>query len=188
MFLVICQVVMASLFVVDFDKVVTEMWQRLKKVFERKRPSAESLRRQALKLLKQGKPQKALALLQQSLELEPSNMEGHINAGVALYLLKRYEEALKHFQFAAALDPQNATALINLAATLDALGQLDESLTILRKLVSLFPNMPDVHYNLAVALARKGLREEAIAELRTELERNPSHPHALKLLQQLMRR
>lgn len=64
---------MASLFV-DFDKVVTEMWQRLKKVFERKPPSAESLRRQALKFLKQGKPQKALALLQQSLELEPSNM------------------------------------------------------------------------------------------------------------------
>lgn len=179
---------MASLLVTEFDKVVKEMWQRFKKLFERKPPSAENLRKRALKFLRQGKPQKALVLLQQSLELEPSNMEGHINAGVALYLMRRYDEALKHFQFAVALDPQNATALINLAATLDALGQLDEALTILRKLVNLFPNMPDVHYNLAVALARKGLKDEAIAELRTELERNPSHPHALQLLQQLMRR
>ncbi|MCS7263278.1 MAG: tetratricopeptide repeat protein [Armatimonadetes bacterium] len=164
------------------------MLDLLKKLIRRREPKAEELRRKALKFLRQSKPHRAFPLLQRSLELEPSSMEGHINAGVALYLMHRYDEALKHFQFAAALDPQNATALINLAATLDALGRIDEALSVLRKLVNLFPNMPDVHYNLAVALAKKGLNEEAVAELRTELERNPSHSHALKLLQQLIRR
>jgi tetratricopeptide (TPR) repeat protein len=164
------------------------MWRRLLKWFKRKPVSAEELRKRALKLLRQGKPEQALSLLQQSLELEPSNMEARINAGVAFYLMRRYDEALQHFQFAVALDPQNSTALMNLAATLDALGQVEEALNVLRRLAKLFPNMPDVHYNLAVALAKKGLREEAIAELRTELERNPSHYQALQLLQQLMRR
>lgn len=165
-----------------------KVWQRLTKWLKRKPPSAEELRKQALRFLRKGKPQQALLLLQRSLELEPSNVEGRINAGVALYLLKRYDEALQHFKFVAALEPQNPTALINLAATLDALGQLDEALNVLRRLVAMFPKMPDVHYNLAVALAKKGLKEEAIAELRNELETNPSHPQALQLLQQLMRR
>ncbi|MER3500920.1 MAG: hypothetical protein C4295_05470 [Candidatus Fervidibacterota bacterium] len=167
---------------------VTFMWQQLKRWFKRDNLSAAELRRQAAHYLRQGKPQRALPLLQQALTMEPSNFEGHVNAGVALYLLRRYEEALHHFRFAVALDPQNATALLNLAATLDALGQVDEALTVLRKVVTLFPNLPDVHYNLAVALAKKGLQEEAIAELRAELERNPSHPHALQLLQQLIKR
>lgn len=165
-----------------------KMLRKLTELIKRKEPTAEEMRRKALRFLKRGKPHLALTLLEKSLELEPSSIEGHINAGVALYLMQKHEEALKHFQFAAALDPQNATALINLAATLDALGQIDEALSVLRKLVSLFPNMPDVHYNLAVALAKKGLKEEAVLELRIELERNPSHPHALKLLQRLIRR
>jgi predicted Zn-dependent protease len=59
---------------------------------------------------------------------------------------------------------------------------------LLRRIAERFPNLPDVHYNLAVALAKKGDWTEAVTELRRELERNPSHPHALHLLQSLMRK
>lgn len=162
------------------------MWRKVVRWLKREPLTAAELRQRGLKRLRKGDAKGALRFLAQALSLEPSNFECRINMGVALYLLRRYDEALEHFRFASALDPQNATALLNLAATHDALGQLDEALKVLQKVTHLFPDMPDVHYNLAVALARKGETDAAITQLRLELERNPTHPHALKLMQQLM--
>ncbi len=162
------------------------MWRKVMSWLKRKPPTAAQLRQKGLKRLRKGDAKGALPFLSQALALEPSNFECRINMGVALYLLRRYDEALEHFRFATALDPQNATALLNLAATCDALEQLDEALKALQKAAHLFPDMPDVHYNLAVALAKKGDADAAIAQLRLELERNPTHPHALQLMQKLM--
>jgi tetratricopeptide (TPR) repeat protein len=132
------------------------MWRWLSRWFRRSPPTAEELRHQAQRYLRRRDIRRALPLLQQALEMEPSNLEARINLGVALYLSQRYEEALPHFEFAVALDANNPTALMNLAATYDALGRLDDALTLLRRIAERFPNLPDVHYNLAVALAKKG--------------------------------
>lgn len=117
--------------------------------------------------------------------MEPSNLEARVNLGVALYLQKRYSDALAHFQYVLGIDPNNSNALLNQAACYDALGQTDRAISILRQTALRFPNMPDVHYNLALALAKTGQWTEALDELKKELQSNPTHAHALRLLHQL---
>lgn len=160
------------------------IWRRLRQWLKRA-PTAKQLRRKALERLRKGNARSALPLLEKALAMEPSNIEGRLHMGVALYLLGRYREAETHFRFVVALDPNNAHALLNLAATYDAQGRVDDALPLLRKVAQLFPEVPDVHYNLAVALAKKGDRKGAIAALRQELERHPDHFHALRLLRAL---
>ncbi len=164
------------------------IWNKIRGWFRRKPPSAQQLRWRASKKLREGALTEAVRLLRRSLESEPANLEARVNLGVALYLQKRYSEALPHFQYVVAIDPDNSNALLNLAACHDALGHTDQALSILQETARRFPTLPDVHYNLALALAKSGRWNDALDELKKELQSNPGHLHALQLLRRLRSR
>ncbi|HIE51843.1 MAG TPA: tetratricopeptide repeat protein [Armatimonadetes bacterium] len=168
-------------------------WWRKK---SRKVP-AEELRQEAARLLRRGRYEEALALLERALRKEPANFEAHINLGTAYYLLATQrpelargreglmEEAVRHFEYVLGLDPSHATAMLNLAAAYNALGRVDEAVELLEKLTTQRPSHPDVHYNLALAYLQRGEKQRALEALRRELEINPRSPHAPDLLRQL---
>ncbi len=152
---------------------------------EQKQAVADTLWLQGSRLLERRQVNPAIAAMTRAMKLEPSRLEGRLNLGAALFLAKRFAEAVPHLQYVLAFEPQNAVALLNLAACQDALGKADESIAALEQLVRERPGWKDAHYNLGVALFKQKRYEEAIQALRAEIKLNPEHPHARDLLDKI---
>ena len=146
---------------------------------------AQQLWERGTRYLERRRPEKAVECFEQAYAIEPARLEGRLNLGAALYLVKRPEEALGHLRYVLALEPQNTIALLNLAATYDALGDIKHSIETLEKLVAGRPNWVDANYNLAVAYMKEERTEEAHQALRRELTLNPKHDAARTLLNEI---
>ena len=146
---------------------------------------AQQLWARGTRYLERRRPEKAVECFEQAYELEPSRLEGRLNLGAALYLVKRPADALGHLKYVLAIEPHNTIALLNLAATYDALGDTKNSIVTLEKLVAGRPNWADANYNLAVAYMKQERTEEAALALRRELTLNPKHDAARTLLNEI---
>jgi tetratricopeptide (TPR) repeat protein len=148
---------------------------------------ADLLWKNGARLLARKKNQRAVEVMRQALELEPTRLEGRLNLGAALFLTGQHEEAIGHFRYVLAFDPQSTMALLNLAASLDALGRLEESVETLQLLVERRPAWRDAHYNLGVGLYKLKKYPAAEDALRAELQLNPEHELARELLNTIYR-
>ena len=92
---------------------------------------ADLLWQQGSRLLERKRYVRAVQVMEQAFELEPSRLDGRLNLGAALYLAGRQAEAVPHLKYVLALEPQNTPALLNLAACYDALEMMDESIGVL---------------------------------------------------------
>jgi tetratricopeptide (TPR) repeat protein len=146
---------------------------------------ADMLWRQGSKLLERRKTERAVSVMRQAFELEPSRLDGRLNLGAALFLTGQLEEAVTHLKYVLAFEPQNTMALLNLAACHDGLGNMDESIAALEKLVADRPQWKDAHYNLAVAYYKQRQYEKALDALKAELQLNPNHEAARTLLNRI---
>ena len=148
---------------------------------------AALLWKQGSRLLERKKYARALEVMKQAVELQPSRLEGRLNLGAALFLAHNCEEAIGHFRYVLAFDEQNTTALLNLAAAHDALGQMDESIATLETLIERRPQWRDAHYNLGVAYYKQRDYFKAEDALRAELLLNAEHAPARELLNTIYR-
>ncbi len=146
---------------------------------------AQRLWSEGTRHLEKRRPEKALQCFERAFEIEPFRLEGRLNMGAALFLVKKPAEALGHLKYVLAIEPGNTVALLNLAATYDALGEIENSIQTLEKLVAGRPNWADANYNLAVAYMKCDRADEATAALRRELTINPKHDAARTLLNDL---
>ncbi len=140
---------------------------------------------QGTRYLERRQPEKAIKCFEKAYAIDPTRLEGRLNLGAALYLVKRPEEALGHLRYVLALEPHNTIALLNLAATYDALGDIKHSIETLETLVEGRPNWVDANFNLAVAYMKQDRTEEAAQALRRELTLNPKHDAARTLLNEI---
>lgn len=103
----------------------------------------------------------------------------HLEWGLRLGMLERYERAAERFRMAAQADPDDPTARYNLALALDLSGQHDEARSLYTQIAEQLPDLPDVHINLA--LAAYDMNDYAFAEqcLRTAIQETPDDavPH-----------
>ena len=146
---------------------------------------AALLWKQGSRLLERKRYARAVEVMGQAYELEPSRLDGRLNLGAALYLCNRQAEAVPHLKYVLALEPQNTSALLNLAACYDALNMMDESIATLESLVADRPQWKDAHYNLAVAYFKQELYDQAEEALKSELRLNPQHDRARTLLNKI---
>jgi len=122
-----------------------------------------------LRLL-QRRPEPALAEYRAALELDPSLVDAHFNAGQLLYNLARPDEARAAFEQALALDPEHAGAWNGLGALALAQDDAARAAEAFARAVAADAEYADAHHNLAVALERLGRSEEARAA-RAEAQR-----------------
>jgi tetratricopeptide (TPR) repeat protein len=146
---------------------------------------ADLLWRQGSKLLERRKFDRAIEVMRQAFEIEPSRLDGRLNLGAALYLVGQLEEAVTHLKYVLAFEPQNTMALLNLAACYDGLDNMEGSIATLEKLVADRPQWKDAHYNLAVAYYKQKRYPQAIDALKIELQLNPQHEAARTLLDKI---
>ena len=132
-------------------------------------------------LLQEGKIQLAVERLEKALSLQPTFPDAHINLGIALGLLGRYEEAVAHFRSGLA-SHETAEAHHNLAFTLAKMGRLDEAIPEYEAALRLEPTKYLSLVQLGAALGVKGRFAESAEFLRRALELNPADEGTRRVL------
>jgi tetratricopeptide (TPR) repeat protein len=108
-----------------------------------------------------GNQEEAIALLEQSIEADPSISSSWFNLGFLLQEGHQHERALPLFTRAMELDEKNDRAFYGKAISLIKLDRVDEAIPLLKKNIELQPLSPFGHYQLAHVYVRKGERGEA---------------------------
>ena len=126
-----------------------------------------------LLLLKQAQPEPALAQLNLYLPYRPDDPQALYLAGVALFQLKRYQEADEYLTRACRAAPDSSTAATLLARTRLARGDLKGAETALRPFADQPAPNPDVLRVLGDVVSQDGRPGEAGALLRQALAARP---------------
>lgn len=93
-----------------------------------------------------------------------AQFEYKLNKGLAAYLKKDYQEAIKPLEDALAENPQSATANHLLGLSLLRLNRFGESTKYLEKAKSLDPNIKGIHLDLGTAYSGTGDLKRALGE------------------------
>jgi tetratricopeptide (TPR) repeat protein len=117
-------------------------------------------------VLRNAKPEEAIAYYRAALALRPDTSAVYNNLGNALQAKGQLEEAIQHYRRAIELDPKNALAHTNLGPALYAKGKVEEAMQHYRQAIALDPKFTLPHNNLGNVLYRKGQVEEAIKHFR----------------------
>ena len=117
-------------------------------------------------------------IYRQILAIDPNNVDGWNNLGVALQQSRRWREAEYAFRRALALHPNFANALGNLGESLRTQRRLGEAIEVLARGVQLEPESPDLLYNYGTALDDAKRHDEAIAALQKSVQIRPTYPLA----------
>ncbi len=134
------------------------------------------------KLLALGRPEEALASLEQALALAPGDAVTNYNRGNVLIALGRRSEAIAAFEQAARSNPRLVPAWYNLGTTLMELRRHEEAVASFDRVLALDPAMAAAHNNRGAALLVLGRPAEAVAALERALRTQPDHPGALENL------
>ena len=86
---------------------------------------------------------------QNRLDARPALSRWHVNLGILLKELGRYDQAMQCFQNALTLNPDEAAAHAGLGSILSGLGRLDEAVAKYDQALALQPDYAEAHYDRA---------------------------------------
>ena len=116
-----------------------------------------------------GRPQEAVAPLQQAVRLDPVQLKAHLLLGAALAQLGRNQEALMEWKAALKIDPDSKAALDGQAKSLMAAGDYE---TVIRSLRNAARDA-SLTLDLAVAYRKTGRLDDAAQTLSKGLSADP---------------
>ncbi|MGA2001462.1 MAG: tetratricopeptide repeat protein [Terriglobales bacterium] len=122
---------------------------------------------------KRHRPEDALALYRESLQIKPDHWATHFAVGITMYGLGRYPEAQKELETAVPLMPNNADEYYYLGLAHMQQANYAQAEPYFRKAVEMFGAKPGFHYALATSLEKQGKLKAAREELREEWKINP---------------
>jgi tetratricopeptide (TPR) repeat protein len=115
----------------------------------------------------------ALDAYRRTLQLDPQNVDAHMNLGALLTNLGQQAEARKHFTRALGIQPDNASMRRDFASALIEFGSWDETLSELDRAIALEPGDPRAHANAGFVHLENGRKKEAIAALERAIAIDP---------------
>ncbi len=137
-----------------------------------------------------GEKQRAIALYEEIVKIDPKYAAAYINLGTVYFHLQQYGRAEEYYRHATEADPGYVLAYFDLGNVLDELERLDESIAAYSRAVELSPRYADAHYNLALAYERKGQQRQALrhwhAYLRVD-NRGPWAEHARGQIRKILK-
>jgi tetratricopeptide (TPR) repeat protein len=119
-----------------------------------------------------GKPQEAVASLQEAIRLRPDLAKAHNNLGVALGKLGRRKEALEAWQEAVRLQPEYVEAQFNYAVALNEAGKKHEAIAAYQKVIATRPDFAEAYSNLGLLMTDSGRPAEAVILLKQAVRLN----------------
>ena len=138
-----------------------------------------------------GEKQRAMAIYEEILALDPAYAPAQINLGTMHFHLRQFGRAEELYRRATVADPDYVLAFFDLGNVLDELQRLDESIAAYRRAVTLAPRYADAHYNLALAYERTGEGRSALRHWQAYIKldnRGPWAEHARCQIRKLLSR
>lgn len=138
-----------------------------------------------------GEKQRAIAIYEEILVLDPEYAPAYINLGTLFFHLRQYGRAEELYRRATVADPTYVLAFFDLGNVLDELERIDESIAAYTHAITLSPRYADAHYNLALAYERKALRRPALRHWQAYIKldaRGPWADHARGQIRKLLSR
>jgi tetratricopeptide (TPR) repeat protein len=132
-----------------------------------------------------GRPEEALAELDEVIAIDPNYAEYHLDRGSLLRRLGRPEEALESYEQAARLSPPFPEVHYNRADVLLELGAVDAALAGFDRVLDLDPEHLDARINRAGLRQALGDTDGAWEDVRAGLELAPENGHLLCVRGQL---
>jgi Tfp pilus assembly protein PilF len=123
-----------------------------------------------------GDNDRAIALFEKALSIDPENWGAHNFYGVTLFRMERYDEAMTHFQAAIRVNPLNAQSLTNAGALEFSRGNVDAARKYFEQAIDSTPRYAQAHFNLAMILTREGRFADAAARYEESLKYTPDDP------------
>jgi tetratricopeptide (TPR) repeat protein len=108
-------------------------------------------------------PKRAVALLDQAIEIEPNDAATHCNRGLALHQLKFSDAALTSYHRAIEIKPDFASAHCYLGNLLQELGQLDRALSSYNQAIAIKADFAEACANRGLVFERLNRLDEALA-------------------------
>jgi tetratricopeptide (TPR) repeat protein len=136
-----------------------------------------------------GEKQRAIALYEEMLLVDPDYAPGYINLGTIHFHLRQYVRAEELYRQATVKDPGYVLAFFDLGNVLDELERPDESIAAYQRAIALAPRYADAHYNLALAFERKGEQRSALRHWQAYVRLDKSGPwseHARMQIRKLL--
>jgi tetratricopeptide (TPR) repeat protein len=126
-------------------------------------------------LTEAGRPEEAIPLLQKVIRLNPLGPAYiYANLGRALWLTRRYEEAVSVFKEAIHRGPDTASHYAELGFTYVTMGRQEEAIPLIQKAIKLNPNArPDTFVYLGAAFRIAGRYEDAVSAYKEAIRRAP---------------
>jgi Flp pilus assembly protein TadD len=127
-----------------------------------------------LSLYSAGQSDGAIKPLQQSIRLDPKDVDAYLTLGAALDQAGNRTEAEVQWRLALAIDPRSTLALDNLSRDLLANGSYSSVITLLKPMDAAGQLTIPLAVKLSIAYSKLGLLEDASALLHAKLRENPS--------------
>lgn len=124
------------------------------------------------------RPERGVELIGRALRIDPHVAEAHIDLGVGLNSLKRFDDALANYDKAIAIQPNFAEAHNNRGNTLRELGRIAEALASYDKAIVLKPNYAEAYNNRGVVLRQMKRPVEALASFDKAVALKPNFAEA----------
>src|SRR5215471_17230066 len=135
--------------------------------------SADSLYKDAGDAYDRGDFDRAIALYQKLVELQPQSVESRTNFGVALAHVGRYDDAIRQYQAALKYDSKNPVVWLNLALARYKQADFAKAADDLIELRKAHPEGQQSLYLLADCYLRLGKNREAVTLLQPAYDANP---------------
>jgi tetratricopeptide (TPR) repeat protein len=138
-------------------------------------------------LLRLGRQDEALQVLDRAVQLKPDDVELRRNMGNALLKAGRSGEALRCFQRVVELNPRDADAAYKAGVLLKEEGRLDEALVYLDRSADAQPDHAPVFATRGFVRASLGRYQPAIDDYERAIRLDPEHAHACANLGNVLR-
>ena len=138
---------------------------------------ANRLRQQGLQFREQGEYAAAIAALEQSTQLDPTQLSGYVILGWTLHLDQQPLKARQVLKSALRQDPHHVPALNALGIVYLVHGQLRAAVATHQLAAQIQLDNEIAHYNLSLAYHRLQRYDAAIAHAQTATQLEPENPH-----------
>ena len=127
----------------------------------------------ARRLIQERQVEDALAVVQEILAADQDSREAQDLLGMALFMLKRFEEARDAFEHLTRMDPRNATPYVNLGAVLNVLKDYQGAIKVLRNAIKRDKKCSSAYYNMGIAQRALEMNSMAISAYREAIRLDP---------------
>ncbi len=139
------------------------------------RRGSHHLLQKAIRLESEGQTDASISEHERALQMDPQNVQAHINLITLYGKLGKAHEAEKHYRAAISINPNLAESHYNFGVLLTADGRQKEAAEVFRKALEINPYYAEAHNNYAFILMTESRLNEAERHYRAAIENKPNY-------------